>query len=65
MWAYWDMIVLPNSEPPQVGSKSAEQGIVGQDNTKSMTITITTIKTTMKGFFRDEMNGLIDEMGKE
>lgn len=32
MWAYWDMIaLLPKSDPPppQVGSKSAEQGIVG------------------------------------
>lgn len=40
------MIVLPKSDPPpQVGSKSAEQGIVGGQHKKSMrsiiTITIT------------------------
>ena len=56
MWAYWDMIVLllkSDFPPPQVGSKSEEQGIVwvewgGETTTTQKSMTIINSKNRKK-----------------
>lgn len=39
MWAYWDVIVLPNSEFPQVWLKPEREGMVTIMTIRTVTMT--------------------------